>query len=397
MYEYSQKLSRVLKSSGSYKSGRRSRLFGFGVKPMARNIADSIYMRGDVWWARFTHKGFRYHFSLDTNQKDEALPKLYQAFALIEKGEYFKSTKDFEFAKELYLQGCKSERNKSIIRTHLDGFFGGKMLTEIHKTPSNEPGSISVVDYKLFRETQGAKASTLSKELRCLRDIIRCVDSTWENPTWQDTQDMILQNREEKIKVPLELEEVHKVCSLVIKTSKAFGLEYLKIGLIAAHTSMRLKDIVLLQEQNIDRRIWKISFYQNKVENLRKTMGIKSKPKLVTVDMADIVIEIFKAIPQKLSREALLFHVPSTKAVSTAFQRAFNLAGMPGFSFVDFRHFFGSYAVAGGGDLNTIKELMGHANIKTTEKYLHAYDRSKKQVINMFNGSGPKVDQICKG
>lgn len=380
---------------------------------MAKNLSDSIYPRGKkkTLWARFyfTHikedgekEIIRYHFSLNTSDKDVALPRLFEAYEFIKRGEYDKNTKDFEHAVKLYLETSPSERNKGIIKKHLSKFFKGKRISQITKEPTNDPFSISVVKYKLWRERpkqvgdkviEGAKASTLSKELRCLKEVIQCVDPDWQNPSWRDTKDMILQNQNETIKRPLEFEEVYKVCDEVVKFSAKYGREYLKIGIVAAHSSMRLKDIVFLREKNVDRKNHKISFYQSKVENLRKSMGIQRQPKLVSFKMAEAIIEIIGAIPHNLDQEATFFSVPSTNAVSKAYERAFENIGLKGYSFNQFRHFWGSYAAAGGADLNTIKEIMGHARLSTTEKYLSSYDKKKEDAIDIFN-KGPKEDQI---
>ena len=39
--------------------------------------------------------------------------------------------------------------------------------------------------------------------------------------------------------------------------------------------------------------------------------------------------------------------------------------------FHDLRHAHASWLLAGGADLQTVKERLGHASITTTEKYLH--------------------------
>jgi len=55
----------------------------------------------------------------------------------------------------------------------------------------------------------------------------------------------------------------------------------------------------------------------------------------------------------------------------------------------DLRHTFGTTLAAEGVDVVTIKDLMGHANIKTTMRYLHAApDRNKRAVENLrLNGT----------
>ena len=44
------------------------------------------------------------------------------------------------------------------------------------------------------------------------------------------------------------------------------------------------------------------------------------------------------------------------------------------------RHTFGSIAATNGMDLVSIKEVMGHSDIKTTQKYCHGNDESRRKV-----------------
>lgn len=46
-----------------------------------------------------------------------------------------------------------------------------------------------------------------------------------------------------------------------------------------------------------------------------------------------------------------------------------------------FRHSFASKLINNGQDLVTVKELMGHSNISTTQRYIHVSDMHKKNVI----------------
>lgn len=43
------------------------------------------------------------------------------------------------------------------------------------------------------------------------------------------------------------------------------------------------------------------------------------------------------------------------------------------------RHSFATAALAGGLDLETLRETLGHADIATTQKYLHAVDERKRR------------------
>jgi integrase len=63
-------------------------------------------------------------------------------------------------------------------------------------------------------------------------------------------------------------------------------------------------------------------------------------------------------------------------ALSTRFRAARDRAGLRQLRFHDLRHTFGSLAVDGGASLVQVQAWMGHADIKTTMRYLHAKSRA---------------------
>lgn len=64
-------------------------------------------------------------------------------------------------------------------------------------------------------------------------------------------------------------------------------------------------------------------------------------------------------------------------ALKRRFDRARDAAGLEVLRFHDLRHTYGSLLVAGGIDLASVKAAMGHAQISTTERYLHARPASE--------------------
>lgn len=68
-------------------------------------------------------------------------------------------------------------------------------------------------------------------------------------------------------------------------------------------------------------------------------------------------------------------------ALSTRYREARDRAGLRKLRFHDLRHTFGSLAVDGGASLVQVQAWMGHADIKTTMRYLHTKSRPEDAAL----------------
>lgn len=70
-----------------------------------------------------------------------------------------------------------------------------------------------------------------------------------------------------------------------------------------------------------------------------------------------------------------------------SWKRLMAMAHIERFRFHDLRHTFASNLVMRGADLYSVKELLGHANIETTQRYTHLAPEHKARVVELLVGT----------
>jgi len=70
--------------------------------------------------------------------------------------------------------------------------------------------------------------------------------------------------------------------------------------------------------------------------------------------------------------------------VKTAWLELLKSAGIVGFRWHDMRHDFASRLVMAGVPLNTVRDLLGHADIKMTLRYAHLAPDSKAAAVDQL-------------
>lgn len=138
---------------------------------------------------------------------------------------------------------------------------------------------------------------------------------------------------------------------------------------------MRSKEILNLHERQID--------FDLSIITVKATGTMKyRKPKVVPVEPALLAMFARKL---KQSNNGYVFENPKTGkphgSVRNAFVSARKLAGIEDFRFHDLRHTFATYALMASRDIRAVQELLGHTDVRTTQRYAHVLSAQKSDVI----------------
>jgi len=133
-------------------------------------------------------------------------------------------------------------------------------------------------------------------------------------------------------------------------------------------------------------------------EGIVRVMGKGSRERLVPMgDRArDLLVRYLAESRPVLARAARpcnalflgrLGRALSRKTVWRAFKRLAALAGLEG-SAHTLRHSFATHLLSGGADLRSVQELLGHADIATTQIYTHVSQDALRRVHNTLHPRG---------
>ena len=243
------------------------------------------------------------------------------------------------------------QRSYATSSKHLLKFFGDVDLLSI------SPKMIS--RYKVLRREAGLKPATINRELAMLSKAFNMAVREWE---WLTSNPVS--------RVPKEKEDNERDRWLTVDEEMSLlenSPDWLRdIILFNLHTGLRQDELLSLTWDRVD-------------DMFRKTIFIKEtkngKPRTIPLNKTavDILMRKAKVISIK---SKIVFHSKSgTKIDKHNLRRAFVIAkeraGIEDFTFHGLRHTFATRLAQRGIDLYKISKLLGHKDIKTTQRYAH--------------------------
>jgi integrase len=146
---------------------------------------------------------------------------------------------------------------------------------------------------------------------------------------------------------------------------------------VALHTGLGRGELFSLTWQDVDVK-------QGVIRVLHTKNGERRE-----IPMTDTLRATLQQLPRHLASD----HVFPGKTgqglvdIRKRFHRALKHAGIEGFVFHDLRHTFASHLVMAGIDLVTVKEFMGHKDLKMTLRYAHLAPDYKRAAIERLDTS----------
>jgi integrase/recombinase XerD len=247
-----------------------------------------------------------------------------------------------------------------------------------------------VAAWAAVRQLGGAEARTLAKANSALRSLFRFMADeglAGANPA------RLLESKHLPMRIPrcLAPEEVDRLLAGADPADP--------VGLRDAALFELVYSCGLRASEAVDLTLGRVSL----AEGIVRVMGKGSRERLVPVgDRAKAMLERYLAEARpRLARasrpcDALflgrLGRRLSRKTVWRAFKRLAALAGLEATAHT-LRHSFATHLLSGGADLRSVQELLGHADIATTQIYTHVSQDALRRVHNTLHPRGFRADE----
>ena len=346
---------------------------------------------GGVWWTCIRHEGRKIQMSLETTNR--RLAKSIEAKVRTELIEdcYFEkpigSKKIFKDMMTKFMEehapkvSVSMRRSYSSYLNHLMPFFGDMNLMSI------SPKGVS--RYKVLRRQKGAKPATINRELAMLSKAFNLAVKEWE---WLKENPVS--------KVPKEKEDNERDRWLT-KDDEERLLEYCPTW---------LKEIVVFDLNTGLRQDELLSLEWFRVNLLQRTILINKskngKPRTIPLNQTALNLLLNKSEDKVKSVKGIVFTSSACTKIDASnlrrdYNKALDKAEIEDFKFHDLRHTFATRLAQKGVDLYKISKLLGHKDIRMTQRYAHHCPESLRDGVEILDVDynlttiGKKRDIFC--
>jgi len=336
-----------------------------------------IYWRGNVLWIRYAGLDGKMIFeSAQTDKMKKAEDLLHKRKAAIASGKMPEITKRIEnhsFGElcDEYLKWAERQRSyfqKTYIIKQLRERFGAIPLRRF--------------DTRIVEQFQTERISIKNKPATCNRLVgtLKHMFTKAYDWNWTDEETLkrirkvkLLEERNRRLRYlsPQETRSLIAACSDHVRP----------IVTVLLNTGMRKSEVLALTWEQVDLRNGLILLHDTKNADRRE------------VPINETVRRVLSGIVRRVDIP-WVFYNPQTdgryNSIWKSFDHACKKAKIRDFHVHDCRHAFASALVMSGADLVTVKELLGHRDIKMTLRYAHLAPSHRSKAVEM-------LDQVLQG
>jgi integrase len=353
----------------------------------------STYKRGNKWWVRFRFNHKRYFKCSPENSQTgakayEALlrQKLSRGEPIIEVQKEIKTIPTFkEFSNKWFIVYVKTNNKyseilnkESLLRVHLNPFFGQK--------PLNKISNLDIENYKVQQLQSGQSNKSVNNHLIVLN---KCLNTAQEWGIIESTPKIkLLKVQPQKFDF-LSTDE----CQLLLDNCDGLLKEMV---LVALKTGLRFGELIALEWTDVD--------FKNNIATIQRSIarGRLGSPKSNKIRYVPLLNDVSEVLKRRAVNNGFVFSKYDNKHLGPMLclrwlHQACKRAGLRKIGWHTLRHTFASHLAQNGVSIILIKELLGHADIKTTMRYSHLTSQAIRGAISTLEfKSGDIVETISK-
>ncbi|MEW6455094.1 MAG: site-specific integrase [Acidobacteriota bacterium] len=331
----------------------------------------SIFLRGKKFWIAYYFNGRRVREGGFESKSDaEKVMKMRQGDIYQQRYKLPRQVKiSFMEMVEKYFEWAKINRkswpNDIHLAKHLSGYFSGFKLSQItnflvEQYKIERKKEIKISPVKKIKKTPSN--ATINRELALLKRMFNLAIK-WELADSNPVKGIRFLKEEprEKILTPEEIKKLLQESNGHLKP----------IIITALNTGMRLREILYL-------RWGQVNFQEGFIHITHSKNG-----KIRRIPMNSMLLETLKNI--RRINEYVFIDERNGKpmhSIRRSFENACRRAKIIGFRFHDLRHTFSTYTIQRNCDIISLKEILGHADIRMTSRYSHATMEGLRKTVN---------------
>jgi len=238
-------------------------------------------------------------------------------------------------------------------------YYNRQICRHLQKTPEEiRPDDVTQF-LALMEKDKDYSASALNLAISAIKFFFRNI---------LKNEDIIEQHRprhDERLPVVLSKEEISKILAMEKNPKHRLLL------MLVYSSGLRVSEVVTLKRENID--------ISRKVIYVRLGKGRKDRCTLLSEKAALFIEEYcsFYSIEKWLFPGQPAAHHLTIRSAQSIFDKSVRRAGITKkITIHGLRHTFATHLLESGTDIRYIQSLLGHANLRTTERYTHVARRS---------------------